>query len=154
MTFKRPFSSLTFVSLVCLLLGFVCWMTGNPDFKHQSAFKDWFNTAGLILVVLGDIGLMAYLASVSRGLTPEAKFGTFVVVAVLLSLLCLIIMSLEYGVFNFGDYDLPPYQPDTPFERGFDFVWLVVTIGAGVLWSGVILYAVVLLSRVFRRRLA
>ena len=63
-------------------------------------------------------------------------------------------MFLEYGLFNFGDSDLPPYQPDTPFERAFDFVLFFVAIGAGVLWSGVILYAVALLSKFFKRRMA
>ena len=154
MTFKRPFWFLIFSALGFLLLGFICWMIGNPDFKHQSAFKDCFNTASLVLILLGDIGLMASMASCSRGWSPVARFGTFVLVGVLLSVLCFVIVFLEYGVLNFGDSDLPPYQPDTPFERAFDFFWVVVTVGAGVFWSGVILYAVVLLSRLFRRRMA
>jgi hypothetical protein len=32
---------------------------------------------------------------------------------------------LEWGVFNFGDSDLPPYQPDTIFEKMCDAAWLV-----------------------------
>ena len=154
MTFKRPFSWLIFSSLGFLLLGLVCWMIGNPDFKHESALRDWFNTAGLVLVLLGDIGLMAFMASFSRGRAPIASFGAFVLVAVLLSLSCFTITFLEYGVLNFGDSSLPPYQPDTPFERAFDFIFVVVTIGAGVFWAGVILYAALLLSKFFRRRLA
>ena len=154
MTFKRPLWFLMFSTLGFLLLGFICWMMGNPDFKYPSAFKDWFSTASSVFTLLGDIGLMASVASFSRGWVPTAKFGTFVLVAVLFSILCFAIMFLEYGVLNFGESDLPPYQPDTPFERVFDFFWFVVTIGAGVFWSGVILYAVVLLSRVFQRRMA
>lgn len=138
MTFKRPYRFLTFFPLGSLLLGFVCWMIGNPHFKHASAFRDWFDRVGLLLILLADIGLMALIALFSRGLAPAARFGTFVVVAVLFSFLCFVIMYLEYGVFHFGDSDLPPYQPDTPFER--------------VLWSGVIFYAVVLLSKFFKRR--
>ena len=154
MTFKRPFWFLIFASLGCLLPGFACWMIGNPDFKHESALRDWFNTAGLVLILLSDMGLISSLVSCSRGLTPVARFGTFIAVAVLLSLLCLIIFFLEYGVLNFGDSDLPPYQPDTTFERTFDFVWFIITIGAGVLWSVVAFYPVMLLSRFFRRRMA
>jgi hypothetical protein len=106
------------------------------------------------LMLFGDIGLMATMTSFSRRSSQAARFGTFVLVATALSLLSCVILFLEYGVFNFGDSDLPPYQPDTPFERSFDFVWFAVTIGAGVFWSGVILYAFILLSRFFRRRMA
>ena len=85
MTFKRPFRLLIFASLGCLLLGFVCWMIGNPDFKHESAFRDWFDRAGLFLILLGDIGLMTLIALFSSGLAPAARFGTFVLVAGLFS---------------------------------------------------------------------
>ncbi len=154
MTFKRPFWFLIFSTLGFLSLGFVCWMIGNPDFKHPSAFKEFFDRIGLVLILVGDIGLMASMASISRGWTPAARFGAFVLVAVLFSFLCFVIMFFEYGVLNFGDSDLPPYQPDTPFERTFDFFWVFVTIGAAAFWSGVIIYAVVLLSRFVRRRMA
>jgi len=153
-TFKHPFWLLLFASLGSFVPGFVCWMIGNPDFKHESAFRDGFNTAGLFLILVGDIGLMASMTSFSRIWPQPARFGAFVLVATVLSLLSCIILFLEYGVLNFGDSDLPPYQPDTPFERLFDFVWCVVTIGAGVFWSGVIIYAVLLLSRFFGRRMA
>jgi hypothetical protein len=97
---------------------------------------------------------MASLASFSSGWLPKKRFGTLALVAALLSLVSFAILFLEYGVLNFGDSDLPPYQPDTPFERSFDFVWFVVTGGAGVFWSGIILYALVSLSRFLRRRTA
>jgi hypothetical protein len=153
MTFKRPFQILIFASLGCLLVGFVCWMIGNPDYKHPSAFRDGFNMAGVVLILLGDIGLVASMVSFSRGRSRVAKFGAFALVATVLSVLSFAIFSLEFGVLNFGDSDMPPYQPDTPFERTFDFVWFVVTIGAAVVWSGVIFYAVALLSRFFSRRM-
>jgi hypothetical protein len=154
MTFKRPFWFLIFSTLGFLLLGFICWMMGNPDFKHPSAFKEFSDRTGRVLMLIGDIGLMAAMASFSSGWLQAKRFGAFVLVAVLLSLLCFVIIFLEYGVLNFGDSDLPPYQPDTTFERAFDFLWFFVTIGAAVFWSGVILYGVVLLSRFFRRRMA
>jgi formate hydrogenlyase subunit 3/multisubunit Na+/H+ antiporter MnhD subunit len=97
---------------------------------------------------------MATLILFSRGSSQAARFGAFILVATALSLLSCVILFLEYGAFNFGDSDLPPYQPDTPFERWFDFVWFAVTMGAGVFWSGGIFYAVELLSRCFRRRTA
>ena len=82
------------------------------------------------------------------------RFGLLILSAVAMLFLSFFILYLEYGVFNFGDSDLPPYQPDTLFEKVFDGVWFVVTFGAGLLWLCVILYAVVLLSRVFSRRVA
>jgi hypothetical protein len=154
MTFKRPIQFQILTSLGCLLLGFVCWMIGNPDFKHESAFKDWFNTAGLALILFGDVGLMVSMASFSRGWLQATRFGAFVLVATVLSFLIFVILFLEYCVLNFGDSDLPPYQPDTPFEGAVDFILVVITIGAAVFWSGVILYAIVLLSRFFKRRMA
>jgi hypothetical protein len=110
--------------------------------------------AGLALILFGDVGLMVSFASFSREWLQAPRFWAFVLVATLLSLLSFLIIFLEYGVLNFGDSDVPPYQPDTTFERIFDFVWCLVTIWAGVFWSGVILYAVVLFFRLFRRRLA
>jgi hypothetical protein len=128
-------------------------MIGNPDFKHESAFRDRFSAAGLVLIVFGDIGLVASFASFSRGWLQVSRLGTFVFLATVVSSLSFFIFLLEYGVLNFGDSDIPPYQPDTPFERAFDFAWVVVSIGAAVLWSGVILSAGVLLFRIFSRRM-
>jgi hypothetical protein len=82
------------------------------------------------------------------------RLGAFVLVAVLLSFLSFAILFLEYGVLNFGDSDLPPYQPDTPFEKAFDAVWFAVTYGAGLLWVCVIIYFIALLFRFFKRRVA
>jgi hypothetical protein len=80
------------------------------------------------------------------------RSGIFVLAAILLSSLSFVILWLEYGVLDFGDSDLPPYQPDTPFEKAFDAVWFTVTIGAGLLWLGVIINVIALLLRAFRRR--
>lgn len=151
LTIKRP---CWFRAFGFLLLGFICWMIGNPNFKHESILKSCFNTAGLILMLFGNIGLFASAASLSRSWLPLKRLCGLVLIAVLLSLFSFMIFSLEYGVFKFGDSDLPPYQPDTPFERTFDFVWFVVTIGALVFWSGVFLYPVVLIFKYFSRHLA
>jgi hypothetical protein len=153
MKFKPPFRFLIFASLGCLVLGFAGWMLGNPDFEHKSELKNWCNMAGLVLILLGDIGLAAGLFVFSRRWLPIQRFAVTVQFAVMLSVLSCVIFFLEYGVFNFGDYDLPPYQPDTLFERTFDFVWIVTTIGAGVAWPCVILCVVMLLVGFFKRRM-
>jgi hypothetical protein len=44
------------------------------------------------------------------------KAGRLACIAVFLTLLSFAMIVLEYGVFNFGDSELPPYKPDTPFE--------------------------------------
>jgi hypothetical protein len=94
---------------------------------------------------------------------PDNKSGFLVagilaVVALFLTLVSFSILILEYTVGNFGDSDLPPYQPDTPFEKHCDAVWYAVTGGAGLLWLCVIayvtVYVIVLLFRFFRRRVA
>ena len=82
------------------------------------------------------------------------KLGALALFAVLLSFLSFAILFLEYGVLNFGDSDLPPYQPDTLFEKTFDAVWFTATIGAGLLWLCAIIYVIALLFRVFKRRVA
>jgi len=82
------------------------------------------------------------------------KLGALALVAALLSFLSFVILFLEYGVLNFGDSDMPPYQPDTPFEKAFDAVWFTVTGGAGLLWLFVIIYVIALLFRVIKRRVA
>jgi hypothetical protein len=82
------------------------------------------------------------------------KLGALALVAGLLSFLSFAILFLEYGVLNFGDSDLPPYQPDTPFEKAFDAVWFTVTGGAGLLWLFVIIYVIALLFRVIKQRVA
>jgi hypothetical protein len=82
------------------------------------------------------------------------RLGAIVLVAVLLSFLSFAIFFLEYGVLNFGDSDLPPYQPDTPFEKAFNAVWFTVTYGAGLLWLCLIICVIALLSRAIKRRVA
>jgi hypothetical protein len=39
-----------------------------------------------------------------------------------------LVFFLEYGVWNFGDSDLPPYQPDTLFENIMDGIWYLAGI--------------------------
>jgi hypothetical protein len=73
------------------------------------------------------------------------RLGASAVAAVLLSCSSFAILFLEYGVLNFGDSDMPPYHPDTLFEKVFDAVWFTVTIGAGLFWLFVVAYAVWLL---------
>ena len=94
---------------------------------------------------------------------PDNKSGFWVAgilafVALHLTLLSVGIFVLEYTVGNFGDSDLPPYQPDTPFERHCDAVWNTVTTGAELLWLCVIVYiifyVIVLSFRCFKRRMA
>jgi hypothetical protein len=82
------------------------------------------------------------------------RLGALVLVAVLLSFLSFAILFLEYGVLNFGDSDMPPYQPDTPFEKAFDAAWFTVTFGAGLFWLCVILYLIALLFRSIKRHVA
>jgi hypothetical protein len=94
------------------------------------------------------------MISLFHSKSESKKIGVFFLVAILLSALSFVILWLEYGVLNFGDSDLPPYQSDTPFEKTFDAVWFTVTIGAGLLWLCVIIYVVALLFRVFKRRVA
>jgi hypothetical protein len=101
-------------------------MVGNPDFKHESTIKNCFAMTGLGLTLLGDIGLCACLKIRSRGWMPSSRLWVLVLGSVFLSLLSFVIVFLEYGVLNFGDSDLPPYQPDPLFERAFDFVLCTV----------------------------
>jgi hypothetical protein len=86
--------------------------------------------------------------------SQSKRLGAFVLVAALLSFLSFAILWLEYGVLNFGDSDLPPYRPDTPFEKAFDAVWFTVTIGAALVWLFVIIYVIALLFRAIKRRVA
>jgi hypothetical protein len=154
MKFKRQYRLLMFTSFGCFLVGFVSWMLGNPDVKEVTDFRYWFDKGGLALILLGVVGLTAFMVSFSRGWPELKRFGAFVLVAVLLSLLSLLILILEYGVLNFGDSDMPPYQPDTPFEKAFDFVLFTVTMGAGLLWLVAIIYVIALLFRAIKRHVA
>ena len=82
------------------------------------------------------------------------KLGALALVAALLSLLSFVILFLEYSELNFGNSEMPPYQPDTPFEKAFDAVWFTVTGGAGLFWLFVIIYVISLLFRFIKRRVA
>jgi len=82
------------------------------------------------------------------------RLGAFVLVAALLSFLSFAILWLEYGVLNFGDSDLPPFRPDTLFEKAFDVVSFTVTIGAGLGWLFVIINVIGLLFRGVERHSA
>ena len=77
------------------------------------------------------------------------RIGRIVLVAISVSFLSFAILWLEYGVLNFGDSDLPPYQSDTPLEKVVDGVWFTVTITAGLLW----LYSIALVLRALFRSL-
>ena len=90
---------------------------------------------------------MSFLHSQS----PLKKLGAFVLVAILVSLSSFGILLLEYGPLNFGDSDLPPYQPDTISEKAVDAVWFTVTYGAALVWLFVIGYGTKLLCNAFRR---
>jgi hypothetical protein len=125
-------------------------MIGNPDYKNPSALKDCFDVGGSVLALFGDIGLMVSMASFSRGWSQAARLGALALVATVLSGLSFAISVLEMAL-NFGDNDLPPYQPDTPFEVTFNYALFVVTIGAAVVWSAVIFQVVAFLFRFFRR---
>jgi hypothetical protein len=74
----------------------------------------------------------------------------FVLIAIFLSFLSFAIVGLEYAVLNFGDSDMPPYKPDTLFEKTCDAIWFAVTIAAGLLWF----YVIALFFRARKRRVA
>jgi hypothetical protein len=40
----------------------------------------------------------------------------------------LLFTFLAFGVFNFGDSDLPTYHPDTTFEKIFDGIWGIILL--------------------------
>jgi len=64
----------------------------------------------------------------------------------MLSFLSFLIFRAEYGVLNFGDSDLPPYQPDTLLEKVFNTIWFAVTIPAGLLWFLLLIYVIGIVS--------
>jgi hypothetical protein len=154
MKFKRLFWLLISPSLGCLVLGFISWMLSNPDYKHETNFSYWFNMVAVVLILLGEAGLMGSTMSFFRNWSHWKRLGASAMVAVLFSFLSFAILFLEFGVLNFGDSDLPPYQPDTPFERASDFVWFLVTIGGGLLWLFVLVYFFSLLFGAIKRHLA
>lgn len=129
-------------------------MLGNPDFQHETDFSYWCNMSGAVLILLADIGLIVSMAAFLHNWSLWKKFGAFVLLAALFSFLTFAFLFLAFGVFQFGDNDLPPYPRDTPFERAFFLVWFSIMIGAGVLWLFVLIYAIALLSKAIKRCLA
>jgi hypothetical protein len=60
-------------------------------------------------------------------LSRHIRVGRFIVVALLVLFVGYVaIPCIEYGFLNFGDSDLPPFQPDTTFEKICDGIWLTV----------------------------
>jgi hypothetical protein len=129
------------------------WVSNPPNYSY-GRWEEAEVLARLTVVFLGWItsNILADRISLrNREITlTNKRIGACVLVAILLSYFSFAILWLEYGVLNFGDSDLPPYQPDTPFEKTFDAVWFTITIGAGLLWS----YVIALLFRAFKRRVA
>src|SRR5689334_4385364 len=75
------------------------------------------------------------------------RAGSFALIALALTFLAFGIFVAEYTVLNFGDSDLPPYWPDTPFERIVDAILYSVAIAAGIIW----LYVIALFFRAWKR---
>ena len=86
--------------------------------------------------------------------SPIKRLGRSALLAAVLSFLCFAILWLEYGVLNLGDSDLPPYQPDSLFERFVDAIWYAVTIGAGLMWLFATVYAITQLCKYISRKMA
>jgi hypothetical protein len=62
MTFKRPYWKLLFISLGCLVMGFIGWMLGPLDLKGgEMGLRFWIFTAGGILIFFGAIGFVVSL---------------------------------------------------------------------------------------------
>jgi hypothetical protein len=49
----------------------------------------------------------------------------FLIVALCVTGVVYFFLPVVEAMFNFGDSDLPPYQPDTTFERVFERLWLL-----------------------------
>jgi preprotein translocase subunit Sss1 len=65
MNFKRPYWKLLFISLGCLVVGFVGWMLGPLNMKGGFTSEDDLRmlifTGGGILIVFGAIGFIVSL---------------------------------------------------------------------------------------------
>jgi hypothetical protein len=94
------------------------------------------NMEPLFDMIARHVRVREWLASQNQ--SALKRIGGFVVVATIFSCLSFAILFLEYCVLNFGDSDLPPYQPDTSLEKTWDAVLFTVTIAAGLLWLCVI----------------
>ena len=62
------------------------------------------------------------MVSFFRNWPPLKKLGVSALLTAVLSFLFFGILWLEYGVLNFGDSDLPPYQPNTLFQNVVDAI--------------------------------
>jgi magnesium-transporting ATPase (P-type) len=89
-----------------------------------------------------------------KRLAAWKTFGLLILSAVVLSLLSYFMLYLRYGVFDWGDSDFPPYQPETLIEKAFEAICFFVLFGAGLLWLFVISYVIALLFRAIKRRVA
>ena len=78
------------------------------------------------------------------------RVGFFGLIGLALTVLAFGIFIAEYTVLNFGDSDLPPYQPDTFFEKAVDAILYTLAIAAGIIWF----YVVSLFIRAYKRRVA
>jgi divalent metal cation (Fe/Co/Zn/Cd) transporter len=86
----------------------------------------------------------------SKNVAGFRRAGIFGIIALALIFLAFGIFIAEYTVLNFGDSDLPPYLPDTPFEKTVDAILYLVAIAAGIIW----LYVIGLFIRAWKRRVA
>ena len=104
------------------------------------------------LPLLGSLACLYFNRRLEPAGSPLKKLRVLAFVTGLLALLCVAISLLEYTVLNFGDSDLPPYQPDTPLERACDEVWFSVSCGAAVLSVWTIAYFIMLLFQAIKKR--
>jgi len=65
MNFKRPYWLLLFISLGCLLLGFVGWMFVTPDYKGVPDLQWLFVDVDILLMIFGAAAFMVSLVWMS-----------------------------------------------------------------------------------------
>ena len=90
------------------------------------------------------------MTPLSKNVAEFRRAGIFGIIALVLTFSAFGIFIAEYTVLNFGDSDLPPYWPDTPFEKTVDVILYTVAIAAGIIW----LYVIGLFIRAWKRRVA
>jgi hypothetical protein len=61
-------------------------------------------------------------------LSRHKRIVRFVVVAVFVTIVVCFVFPMFEAMLNFGDSDLPPYQPDTPFEKICNGAWLIAAL--------------------------
>ena len=142
-----------FLCLMFLNLGmgiFTTWRCLSRG-RNGLALTCWLSFIWSI-PLLGSLACLYFNRRLEPASSPLKKLGVLAFVTGLLALLCVAISLLEYTVLNFGDSDLPPYQPDTPLERACDEIWFSVTYGAGVLSVWTIAYFIMLLFQAIKKR--